>query len=148
MNTIERLTEDVKTALRQHNEKEKSVLRMVLAEMKNFQKDKNKNQPPSEEQAQQVLIAYRARLQKNVEAYKAAGAEDRAQAEAEEIVIVERYLPERLSPEKTRELTLAAVKSTGATSAKDMGKVMKELAQYKGSMDMSQVSAMLKEILK
>jgi uncharacterized protein YqeY len=94
------------------------------------------------------LIAYRARLQKNVEAYKAAGAEDRAQAEAEEITIVERYLPERLSPEKTRELVLAAVNTTGATSAKDMGKVMKELSQYKASMDMSQVSAMLKEILK
>ena len=148
MSSLDRINQDLKTALRQHNEQDKSVLRMLLAEIKKYQKDKNKNQPLSEEQAQDVITAYRSRLQKNAESYKAVGADDRAQQELGEMAIVERYLPERFSPEKTREIVLAASKSAGATSAKDMGRVMQEISQYKRAMDMGQASALLKEMLK
>ena len=83
------------------------------------------------------------------EAYKKADRKDLLDAEAKEIEVISLFLPKQLSEEETKKICEEAIKKTGASSMKDMGKVMGELKLKHGSvLDFSKVSSMIKESLK
>ena len=83
------------------------------------------------------------------EAYKKAGRKDLLDAETKEIEVISLFLPKQLSEEETKKICEEAIKKTGASSMKDMGKVMGELKLKHGSvLDFSKVSSMIKESLK
>jgi len=80
----------------------------------------------------------------SVEAYSAVGRADAAAKEKAEIDIIRAYLPEQLDPAELEQLVTQAVDETGATSVKDMGKVMAALMpKVKGRADGKQVSALV-----
>jgi hypothetical protein len=77
--------------------------------------------------------------------YAEAGRAELAKQEAEEIVIIREFLPQQLSGEELDKAVADAIEKTGASSAKDMGKVMAALkARYAGQMDFARASALVK----
>ncbi len=83
------------------------------------------------------------------EAYKKAGRKDLLDSETKEIEVISLFLPKQLSQEETKKICEEVIKKVGASSMKDMGKVMGELKSKHGDvLDFSKVSSIIKEILK
>ena len=83
------------------------------------------------------------------EVYKKAGRTELLDNETNEIEVINTFLPKQLSNEETKKICEATVKSVGATSMKDMGKVMGALkSKYSDTLDFSKVSPIIKELLK
>ena len=83
------------------------------------------------------------------EAYKKAGRKELLENEMSEINIINEFLPKQLSDDETKKICLETMKKVGASSIKDMGKVMGELKkQYSDVLDFSKVSQIIKESLK
>ena len=82
------------------------------------------------------------------EAYDKAGRADLLKSEKKEIEVINTFLPKQLSDEETKKICEEAVKSVGAVSMKDMGKVMGVLkSKYSDTLDFSKVSSVIKELL-
>ena len=82
------------------------------------------------------------------EVYKKAGRNELFESETREIKVISIFLPKQLSEEETKKICQEAVKTVGATSMKDMGKVMGELkSKHAGTIDFSKVSTIIKELL-
>ena len=83
------------------------------------------------------------------EAYKKAGRDDLLKKEKDEIAIINNFLPKQMSEEETKNLCKKVISDLGATSMKDMGKVIGELKKNHGDvLDFSKVSNLVKDILK
>ena len=83
------------------------------------------------------------------EVYKKAGRKELLDLETKEIKIISIFLPKQLSEEETKKICAEAIKSAGASSIKDMGKVMGLLkSKHSDSLDFSKVSLIIKELLK
>ena len=83
------------------------------------------------------------------EVYKKANRNELLENEKKEIKVISAFLPKQLNEEETKKICEEAVKSSGATSMKDMGKIMAILkSKHADSLDFSRVSAIIKEILK
>ena len=83
------------------------------------------------------------------EAYKKAGRKDLLDSETKEIEVISLFLPKQLSQEETKKICEEVIKKVGASSMKDMGKVMGELKLKHGDvLDFSKVSSIIKEVLK
>ena len=83
------------------------------------------------------------------EAYKKAGRQDLLKKEEEEISIINNFLPKQMNEEESKNICKKVIKDLGATSIKDMGKVMGVLKKdYGDVLDFSKVSNLIKEILK
>ena len=86
--------------------------------------------------------------QESTAAYEQGGRPELAQAEREEIAIIQSFMPRQLSDDDARAAVAAAVKAVGPTSVKDMGKVMAELkAKHAGQIDMAKAGAIVKGLL-
>ena len=82
------------------------------------------------------------------EVYKKAGRTELLESETKEINVINTFLPKQLSEEETKKICEEVIKSVGASSMKDMGKIMGVLkSKYADSLDFSKVSVILKEIL-
>jgi len=83
------------------------------------------------------------------EVYKKAGRTELLESETKEIKVINTFLPKQLSDEETKKICEEVVKSTGASSMKDMGKIMGVLkSKYSDTLDFSKVSSIIKELLK
>jgi uncharacterized protein YqeY len=86
--------------------------------------------------------------QESIAIYEQGGRPELAQQEREEMEIIQSYMPKQLSDEEARAAVSDIIKSVGATSIKDMGKVMAELkAKYAGQMDMAKAGSIVKSLL-
>ena len=118
-----------------------AALRLVLSELQ-----KDAKEGAGDEQA--VLRRERKRRRESETAYREAGREDLATAEAFEAETIEAYMPAELSDGELDALVTAAVAETGASSPKDMGRVMKQvMAAAGGRADGKRVSSKVKEAL-
>jgi uncharacterized protein YqeY len=143
---IARLEEDVKTAMKARDTLRLSVLRMTLSEIKNARIEKMRDL--TDEDVIQVLRKAVKKREEAVEAYRAGNREDLAETEAKEAEILAVYLPQMLSGAALLEIVKAAIEATGATSAKEMGKVMKVVMGEHGSrVDGKDVQAAVKTLL-
>jgi len=83
------------------------------------------------------------------EVYKKAGRTELLESETKEIKVINTFLPKQLSDEETKKICEEVIKSTGASSMKDMGKIMGVLkSKYSDTLDFSKVSSIIKELLK
>ncbi len=86
--------------------------------------------------------------QESAAVYEQGGRPELAQAEREEIAIIQSYMPQQLSDDESKAAIAAVIKAVGATRIKDMGEVMAELkAKYAGQMDMAKAGAIVKGLL-
>jgi uncharacterized protein len=122
MTLEQKITEDIAAAMKSKSER-LGTLRMLKAALMNKGVEKNRALEPAEEiQVVSTLVKQR---RDSIEQFTAGGREDLAAKERAEISVLEAYLPPSVSDEELDALVGRAISDTGATSARDMGKVMK-----------------------
>jgi uncharacterized protein YqeY len=137
----DRIREDVTTALKAGERDRVTALRLVLSELQKAAKEGD-----ADELA--VLRRERKRRREAQTAYRDAGRDDLATQEANEAEAIEAYLPAELSDEELAALVATAVAETGASSPRDMGRVIKQvMAAAGGRADGKRVSTKVKEAL-
>ncbi len=122
MTLRERLKDDTTAAMRSGDALRRDVLRMVQNAVYNI--DKSKHTTMSDDEIVGVISREVKTRRESVEAFRAGGREDLATKEEAEIAILRDYLPEAMSDEELQALVDEGVAATGATSARDLGKVM------------------------
>ncbi len=142
----DRITQDIKKAMKEKAVLRLSTLRMALAEFQ--KKEKEKGEPVKDETATQILQSMVRKRKESVELYRKAGRDELAQKEEQEITIIKEYLPEQLSEEKIRELAVKTISELDIKDPKEMGKVMGSLSkQLSGRADGGTISRIVKEEL-
>ena len=147
MTIQEKIQSQMTDAMRTKDSLRLSVLRMMKSAIKN--KEVEKMKALDEAEVLTVLSTLVKQRKDSVEQFRKGGREELAQKEEAEIKIIEEYLPAAASEDDIRKAIEEAVQETGASSIKDMGKVMKAaLARLAGkSADGARVSQMVKEKL-
>jgi uncharacterized protein YqeY len=141
MTILERVQDDVKTAMKAGERDRVGALRMIVHALQQEAKE-------GKEDEVAALQRERKRRIDAAEALREGGRDDQAAAEESEAELIEGYLPEQLSDEELSELVTAAVEETGASEAKDMGAVMKSLMpEVGGRADGKRVSQVVREKL-
>jgi uncharacterized protein len=118
----ERISQDMKAAMKERDRGRVGALRMLNAALKNGEIEAGR--PLTEEEEQVVLRRQLKQREESAEAFRKAGREERAESESAEAEIVREYLPEPLSAEELEQIVDDALRETGATGMKDMGAVM------------------------
>ncbi|MFK2902734.1 GatB/YqeY domain-containing protein [Dyella ginsengisoli] len=143
MSTKLQLTEDMKTAMRGGDKHKLGVIRLMLAAVK--QREVDERVELDDAQVLAVLEKMLKQRKDSISQYVAAGREDLAEVERAEITVIEAYLPSKLSEAELDALIEAAIAETGASSARDMGKVVGVVkAKAAGRADMGVASARIK----
>ncbi len=136
----QRLQEDMKATLRAHDKPRLDVIRMMLAAIKQIEVDERIEL--DDMRVCQVLNKMLKQRRDALAQYSKAKRDDLAEQERFEEAIIQTYLPESLSKEEVDRLISQAIEKVGATSVKDMGKVMAEVKlQSQGRVDIGVISA-------
>jgi uncharacterized protein YqeY len=137
----DRIRADVTTAMKAGDRERVAALRLVLSELQ-----KDAKEGAGDELA--VLRRERKKRREAEAAYRAAGRTEQADAEAYEAAAIEAYLPSELSDDELSALVADAIAATGASSPRDMGRVIKQVMQAAGGRaDGKRVSTKVKEAL-
>ena len=143
MSLKQRLTDDMKAAMKGGDKGSLGVIRLVNAAIK--QKEVDERIELDDAAVLAVLEKMVKQRKDSVSQYEGAGREDLAAIERAEIVVIERYLPAKLDEAAILAAIDAAIAQTGASGAADMGKLMGVLKpKLAGQADMGQVSALVK----
>ena len=146
MTLSSRLQDDLTTAIRDRDELRRDTLRMVIAAAYNVSKQARREL--TDDEVVQVLTREVRTRNESVEAYAAAGRTEMAERERAEIGIIRAYLPEQIDVAELERLVREAVDESGATSPRDMGKVMAALMpKVRGRADGKQVSGLVAQEL-
>lgn len=146
MTVLERLQEDLKSAMRAGDATARDAIRMAIAALKNRRIEVGRDL--DEGQELQVLTKQVKSREDSVEQYSAAGREDLAGKERAEIEVLQRYLPRQLNEDEVRAAVQKAIADVGASSKRDLGQVMKAvMARYRGQIDGKHVQAIAGELL-
>lgn len=144
----QRLTEDMKTALRAGAKDRLGVIRLMIAAMKSADMEPGTKGEIDDTGIIAVLTRMVKQRRDSIEQYNAGGRPELAAKEAAEIAVIEEYLPKMLDETTTRGLIGKLISETGAAGPKDMGKVMGALkSRHAGEVDMGKASALVKEML-
>jgi len=143
---IEELESDVKDAMRAGDAARRDALRLIIASLKSAEKDLLR--PLTEDEELQVLQRERKKRIEAAEAFRGGGREEQAAKEDAELAVLEEFMPEPLTEEELERIVDDAIAENGATSMRDMGRVMKDvMPQSAGRADGAAVSQMLREKL-
>jgi uncharacterized protein len=146
MSLKDRITDDMKAAMRAKEADRLSTVRMLLAAIK--QKEVDERIALDDAQVVGIVDKLIKQRKDSVAAFRQAGRTDLVDKESAEIRVLEAYLPQRLSAEEISAAVAAIVAETGAAGPGDMGKVMGAAkARLAGKADMAQVSAAVKAAL-
>lgn len=127
MKLTEKIGADLVAAMKAKDGAKLSVLRMLKAEVQKLQADRGRGTEISDEETVSLVQRLIKQRKEAAEQYRSGGAEDRAQAELSEILILEPYLPAQLPDGELDALIEKAAQEAGASSPRDMGRVMKTL---------------------
>jgi uncharacterized protein YqeY len=142
----DRLMAETKAALKAQDKARLSALRLISAALQQVDIASRSTLPDQDIPA--VLQKMIKQRRESLAIYEKAGRTEQAAQEAGEIAVIEEFLPKQMSDAEAREAIAAAVKDVGATSPKEMGKVMAALKErYAGRMDFGRASALVKEQL-
>lgn len=142
----QRITEDMKTAMRAGDKRRLGVIRLVQAAIK--QREVDERVELDDSQVIATLDRMVKQRRESFQQYEQAGRTDLAEQEAYEIRLIQEYLPAALSDAEVQVLINEAIAESGAAGIKDMGKVMSLLKpKLQGRADMGQVSAQVKQRL-
>lgn len=141
MSVLERVQDDVTTALKAGDRERVHALRLIASELQKAAKEDKGDEL-------EVLQRERKRRLEAAEAYREGGRADLAEGEEREAEIIQGYMPEQLSDEELEALVGDAVAESGASSPKEMGKVMSlVMPKAKGRADGKRVSELVREKL-
>lgn len=142
----DRISQDIKAAMKARDAARLSTLRMMLSELQ--YKEKEKGLPVDDQTAVQVLQSMVRKRREAAEQFEKGGRQDLVQKELAEIVVIEPYLPQQLSEDELRMLVREAIKASAAVGLQQMGAVMKCcMSKVAGRSDGSMVSAIVRQEL-
>jgi len=143
---VARLEGEVKHAMLARDGERRDALRLILASLRSAEKDLMR--PLTGDEELQVLQRERKRRNEAAEAFRAGGRDEKAAQEEAELAILEEFMPAPLSEEELEQIVDDAIAETGATSIRDMGRVMADvMPQIAGRADGSAVSQLVREKL-
>ena len=143
MTLKQQITEDMKVAMKGGDKHRLGVIRLILAALK--QREVDERIVLDDAQTMTVLEKMLKQRKDSVSQYEAAGRTDLADVERAEMTVIEAYLPAKLDEAELDALIAAAIAETGASSARDMGKVVAAVkAKAAGRADMAVASARVK----
>ena len=146
MSLIAEIEAEVKDAIRGREQLRADTLRLTLASLRSAEKELGR--PLKEDEELQVLQRERKRRAEAAEAFRSAGREEQAATEEEELEIIEEFMPEALAEDELEQIVDDAIAETGATSLRDLGRVMADvMPQVAGRADGSAVSQLVREKL-
>ena len=146
MSLIERIDGELKAARLARDAERRDALSLVLNALQAAQKELRR--PLSDEEELQVLQRERKRRLEAAEAFRKGGREEQADDEEYELEVLEEFMPEPLSEEELEEIIDDVISEVGATSIRDMGRVMAGVRhQVSGRADGSAVNQLVKEKL-
>ena len=146
MTLIARIESELKAARLARENERRDALSLILNSLREAEKELQR--PLSDEEELQVLQRERKRRLEAAEAFRAGGREDRAAAEEQELDVLGDFMPEPLSEEEIEEIIDDVISEVGATSIRDMGRVMAGVMhQVSGRADGSTVNQLVKEKL-
>ena len=152
MSLRESVESDYKTALKSKDKNKISTYRLILSGIKDLDISNRSGAGKKEtddEDIKKLLKKMIKQRSESIELYKKNNRKDLQDIEEQEVAIISRYLPKQISEEDTKKICEEVIKSTGANSIKDMGKVMGELKKNNAdSIDFSKAGAIIKELLK
>lgn len=142
----EKLLEDLKNCMKEKNVVRKNVIQMVRAAI--LQVEKDKHIELNDDQIIDIIAKESKKRKDSLEDYEKSGREDLIKEIKEEIEILAEYLPKQLSIEEVEEIVKEVIKDEGATSMKDMGKVMKAAKEKIGAAsDGKTINEVVKKLL-
>ena len=146
MPLLDRLTDELKESLKAGNQTKLSVIRLLKSTIKN--REIEKMAPLTEDEIVDVIMSAVKQRRESIEQFQKGGREDLVQKETSEIGILQTYLPQPLSEEELASEIRAVMREVGASSQKDMGRVMKTvMTRIKGRAEGVKVSSMVKELM-
>ena len=146
MTLIARIEQDLRAARLEREDARRDALSLVLNALRSAEKELQR--PLSDEEELQVLQRERKRRLEAAEAFRAGGRAEQAEAEEYELRVLEEFMPEQLSEEELEEIIDDVISEVGATSIRDLGRVMAGVMhQVSGRADGSVVSQLVKEKL-
>jgi uncharacterized protein YqeY len=146
MSLIEQLDEELKTAMRAHDAARRDTLRLILSSLKSSEKELQR--PLSPEEELQVLQRERKRRLEAAEAFRGGGRAEQADAEEQELAVLQEFMPEPMGEEELEDIVDDVIAEVGATSMRDLGRVMADvMPQVSGRTDGSVVSQLVREKL-
>ena len=146
MSRIQTIETEIKEAMKARDAERRDALRLIVNALKGSQKELQR--PLSDDEELLVLQRERKRRVEAAEAFRAGGREEQAEAEERELAILEEFMPALLTEEEIEEIVDDAIAEVGATSMRDLGRVMADvMPQVAGRADGSMVSQLVREKL-
>ncbi|WP_102026985.1 GatB/YqeY domain-containing protein [Salirhabdus sp. Marseille-P4669] len=147
MTLLEKLNQDMKEAMKSKDKMTLSVIRMVKASIQNEAIKLGKPQLTEDEELSILSREFKQRNE-SLQEFKDAGREDLVEKIEQEIIVLQKYMPEQLSDDELEKLVKEVIQKTGAESKSDMGKVMGALMpKVKGKADGGKVNKLVMENL-
>ena len=146
MSLIARLEDELKQAMVARDQERRDALRLILSSLRSAEKELQR--PLHDDEELQVLQRERKRRLEAAEAFRGGGREQQALGEEQELAVLEEFMPAPLSEDELEEIIDDAIAEVGATSMRDLGRVMADvMPQVSGRADGSQVSQLVREKL-
>jgi uncharacterized protein YqeY len=145
------LYDALKEAMKAKKERGVSTLRMVLAGLKDRDiaaRSKGNNDGISDDEIRTMMQGMIKQRRESIALYEQGGRQELARQEAEEIAVIEGFLPKQMSDADIEAAARAVIAETGAQGIKDMGRAMAAMKQrYAGQMDFAKAGAVVKKLL-
>ena len=146
MTLITELEAQLTDAMRERDDARRDALRLILSSLRGAEKELQR--PLHDDEELQVLQRERKRRVEAADAFRAAGRDEQAAKEEAELEVLEEFMPEPLSEEELEEIVDDVIAEVGATSVRDIGRVMADvMPQVAGRADGSAVSQLVREKL-
>ena len=146
MSLIARIEEELATAMREREAERRDALRLILSSLRSAEKELQR--PLHDEEELQVLQRERKRRLEAAEAFRTGGREEQAESEERELAVLEEFMPEPVDEAELERIVDDAIAETGATSLRDLGRVMADvMPQIAGRADGAAVSQLVREKL-
>ena len=146
MSLIATLEDELKEAMTARDAPRRDTLRLILSSLRSAEKELQR--PLHDDEELQVLQRERKKRTEAAEAFRAGGREEQADGEERELAVLEEFMPEPLSEDELEEIVDDAIAEVGATSMRDIGRVMADvMPQVAGRADGSAVSQLVREKL-
>ncbi len=146
MSLIVEIKEQLEAAMREGDAERRDALRLILSSLQGAEKELQR--PLHEDEELQVLQRERKKRVEAAEAFRAGDREEQAEKEEAELDVLEEFMPEPLSEDELEEIVDDVIAEVGATSMRDIGRVMADvMPQVAGRADGSAVSQLVREKL-
>ncbi len=146
MGLKEKLSSDLKEAMKSKDEAKVRTIRMLIAAVKNFEVDKMGQ--ATDEEILQIMMKEIKKRKESIELYEKGNRQDLAKAEEEEIKIIQSYMPQQMSEDEIRELAKKIIAELKLAGAKDVGTAMKAIMPHvKGKADGKLVNRIVTDLL-